>query len=903
MTKFRPPFIQIDFQITARCNAKCVFCSCWRNSYRPEDDLPAQVWIDTAKSLRDFTAVDFLCIGGGEPLLYRDIFKVLEALREMGIHSVVVTNGSLFSYDNCKKIIDSGVGHIDFSLDGFSYTHDRLRRAPGLFKKCEEAIFLLKKIEPRISLGLSTLICGENIEELPKFTEMVLREFPIDAVNFQVYNKVVDYLGKGWWRDDPLWPKDKEVVIEVMNYLAKKAEEGAKIANHPVQFRKFRDYFINPERDLKIKCPAGRFNFSVSHKGDIIGCVAEGKIGNITEDSPIEVYENRFGAVREKADLCKENCHFLINCYFPLHWKRWNEIVKDMVEETEEVVYKPGRVVLPPEAKQIIMKHSREDYPPLIDYEQHKHLDVIGKYNDRENRMNCSIPHNIPCIYLCGDTSETHRWGVNLDEADFFKQVDTLKELVAKRAIYHTIIGIRRTNFFKLSKIYSLINKIRVGEGVGSIADFSLKPFYNIKARFYQYLEEINSISLKKGIEFRVIDDNLNSLFETIERISGEPVFVEKEFLRALGPVCKDVFTGPAYILFDLAGKCNVDCVYCRRFSPWNKDYWKGKHPEVSGFLNFDVVKNVLGDAKEMGVETILLVGGGEPTLHPRFIDIIKEIQKAGMKFNFSTNGLLLNLYNDYLVGNNCESVTVSLSFASERSFRLLRPHTGVRAMRTIENNVKALSELKHKRLAQTPAIIALYAITKYNYKEIPQMCVHAKRLGADIIWYQLVHLEDFSKDKLYMDNKEFSEVKELLVEAEEKSRELNIKFNNFINFEINHYDEKKGDWSKGGLLSQGCYVGWHFSFIHIRREIFMCCGAKTIDILTKEGRGFGDIWFSDIYRRYRNDGLIMHRENPLTIYGKPLYDSYCESCDNHDQNVRMLELLGKYKLETFVER
>ena len=704
MDKFKPPFIQIDFQITGRCNAKCIFCSCWRNSYRPENDLPAQIWIDTAKSLRDFTAVDFLCLGGGEPLLYKDIFKVLKGLKEVGIHSVVVTNGSLFSHDNCKKIIDSGVGHIDFSLDGFSSTHNRLRRFPGLFKRCEEAIFLLKKIEPKISLGLSTLICGENIKELPEFTEMALREFPVDAVNFQAYNRVVDYTGREWWRNDPLWPRNKEIVIEVMNYLAKRAEEGARIANHPIQLGKFRDYFINPSGDLKIKCPAGRFSFSVSHKGDIVGCVAEGKIGNIVEDNPVEVYENRFSAVRRKANFCKENCHFLVNCYFPLHWKRWNDVVKDMVEETKDNIYEPGRVVLPPEAKQIIKKHEGKDYPPLIDYGRHKHLDVIGKYSDIGNRINCPIPHDIPCIYLCGDTSETHRWGVGLDEDDFFKQVDTLKELAAKRAVYHTIVGVRRTNFFKLSKIYSLIGRIRAGDDMGNITDFSLRPFCDTKSRFYKYLDKINSISFRKGVEFKVVDNGLNNLFDTIERVSKKPNFTGKEFLRALGPVCKDVFVGPAYILFDLAGRCNLDCVYCRRFSPWNKDYWKGKHPEMSGFLSFDVVKNVLRDAKEMGVETILLVGGGEPTLHPRFIDIIKEIQKAGMKFNFSTNGLLLNLYNDYLVGNNCESVTVSLSFASEKSFHMLRPHTDIRAMRTIENNVKALSGLKNKLSARTPS-------------------------------------------------------------------------------------------------------------------------------------------------------------------------------------------------------
>jgi MoaA/NifB/PqqE/SkfB family radical SAM enzyme len=304
-----------------------------------------------------------------------------------------------------------------------------------------------------------------------------------------------------------------------------------------------------------------------------------------------------------------------------------------------------------------------------------------------------------------------------------------------------------------------------------------------------------------------------------------------------------------------------------------------------------------------MGVETVLLVGGGEPTLHPKFKEIIELIGKLGMKFNFSTNGVLLGLYNNYLVDGHCDSVTVSLSFASKKSFSSIRPTSNSKVMKNIEKNVKKLAKLKASRKAAYPGIIALYAICKYNYKEILKMVAQAKKIGADTIWFQLTHLEDFSRDKLYIEAKEMEKVKELLSRAKALAQKKGLSFNSFIEFEMNHYDQKRGDWSKKGLLKQGCFVGWHFSFIHLRQEVFMCCGAKTVGILDKGGRGFKDLWFSDAYRRYRNDGLIMHRENPLTIYGKPLYEKYCDSCDNHDQNTKMLKLIKKYKLAEFVQR
>lgn len=902
MSEFRPPFIQIDYSITHKCNGKCIFCKCWRDPYYTGEDLPAEFWIDTAKKIKDFTTVDFLCIGGGEPLLYKDIFKVIEGLNKLQLHTVVVTNGSLFTYDNCKRIIDAGVKHINFSIDDFAAKHNKMRGIPNSFKKCIEAMRLLKKIDSKISLGVSTLIFEENIYGIPAFLEWILKELPIDAINFQAYNKVVTYEGKNWWKNDPLWPKNKEVISQVMNYLAKRTKQGAKIANNPIQFEKFKDYFINPESNLNVKCPAGTFNFSVSYKGEIIGCIAEGAVGNITKDDPIKVYEEKFPAVRQKASFCKENCHFLINCYFPLHWKKWNELVKDMVKESEGIVYKPGKIILPPEIREITSS-ILEEYPDLIKYQEHKHLDVIGSFDNLENRkLPYSYPKDIPCIYLCGDTSEVHRWGVDLDENDFFKQVNKLKELSSQQAIYHTVIGVRRTNFHRLHRIYNVIRKNRKQEEIES-PPFDIKPLKGIKERFYRYLKETNEKTKKEGIEFRVVDYQLDILLDVIEKDTAKANFNENKFLRALGPVCKDVFVGPVYILLDLAGCCNLDCVYCRRFSPWNKKYWEGRHPESFGFLDFEVIKNVLFEAKEMGTETVLLVGGGEPTLHPKFLEIMNVIKELGMNFNFSTNGVLLDLYNKHLMNGSCGTITVSLSFASKKSFKMIRPYSNPEVMQRIKNGVRELVNLKKEYQTSLPYIIALYALCKYNYKEIINMAKHAKELGANTIWYQLVHLENFSRDRLYMDKKDMESVRRLLREAGELCKKIGLDFHSFIDFEMAHYDARKGDWSKGGLLSQGCFVGWHFVFIHLRREVFMCCGAKTIGILDKQGKGLKDLWFSDVYRRYRNDGLIMHKENPLTIYGSPLYEAYCDSCDNHDQNIMMINLIRGYGLEKFVER
>jgi MoaA/NifB/PqqE/SkfB family radical SAM enzyme len=304
-----------------------------------------------------------------------------------------------------------------------------------------------------------------------------------------------------------------------------------------------------------------------------------------------------------------------------------------------------------------------------------------------------------------------------------------------------------------------------------------------------------------------------------------------------------------------------------------------------------------------MGTETVLLVGGGEPTLHPRFGEILSCIKDLGMHFNLSTNGTLLDKYIEHLVAPECGSITVSISAASRESFRLLRPHSNTVSLKKIQKNVRALAKARIMKRSRHPEIIALYAICKLNFEQIPRMAFHARKIGADVIWYQLVHLENFSRDHLYMTPEEMDRVKRLLDSSRWLSKILRLKFHSFVDFELAHYDQNKGDWSSGGLLEQGCYVGWHFTFVHIMKEVFMCCGAKVVGILGEDGSDLRDIWYSDSYRRYRNDALIMHKENPLTLYGQPLYNSYCDSCDNHDQNNMMIDLLLSFDLMRFVQR
>lgn len=86
-------------------------------------------------------------------------------------------------------------------------------------------------------------------------------------------------------------------------------------------------------------------------------------------------------------------------------------------------------------------------------------------------------------------------------------------------------------------------------------------------------------------------------------------------------------------ISLQITGKCNYNCLHCFNAcdnAPLNYE------------LSFAEIVNLLDQAEECGINGIMLTGG-EPLVHPKFLDIYKEIYKHNMFVKeLNTNGYLI---------------------------------------------------------------------------------------------------------------------------------------------------------------------------------------------------------------------------------------------------------------------
>jgi len=83
-----------------------------------------------------------------------------------------------------------------------------------------------------------------------------------------------------------------------------------------------------------------------------------------------------------------------------------------------------------------------------------------------------------------------------------------------------------------------------------------------------------------------------------------------------------------SHINLRITQKCNSQCIYC-----W---HWRVKTDNPH--MPLKKVLDIAYQAKQLGAKSIVL-NGGEPTLHPRFHDITRLINKLGLAITINTNG------------------------------------------------------------------------------------------------------------------------------------------------------------------------------------------------------------------------------------------------------------------------
>lgn len=96
--------------------------------------------------------------------------------------------------------------------------------------------------------------------------------------------------------------------------------------------------------------------------------------------------------------------------------------------------------------------------------------------------------------------------------------------------------------------------------------------------------------------------------------------------------IANDLMLNPS---IDLANPCNLNCAYC--YIEEKESARKKRKPSE---LDYSEIVWTIEDLRSCGAKTINIVGAGEPTIDPRFEQIIQRIFDLGMRTVLFTNGI-----------------------------------------------------------------------------------------------------------------------------------------------------------------------------------------------------------------------------------------------------------------------
>ena len=180
--QFARPITYVRISVTDKCNLRCVYCM-------PEAGLP---WLSRADVLSYEEIARFVRVAanvgvrsvrlsGGEPLVRRDLHRLVASLAQAGIEDLALSTNALLLEAQIDALAHAGLKRVNVSLD--TLREDRfteIARRPGLDR-------VLRGIDAALERGLKVKVnCvvmrGTNDDELVEFAGWT-RRVPV-AVRF-----------------------------------------------------------------------------------------------------------------------------------------------------------------------------------------------------------------------------------------------------------------------------------------------------------------------------------------------------------------------------------------------------------------------------------------------------------------------------------------------------------------------------------------------------------------------------------------------------------------------------------------------------------------------------------------------------------------------------------------------
>jgi len=293
--------LYIAWEITHRCNAKCLHC--YSNS-SPESLEESELTTEEALSVIDQLSdagLMVLAFSGGEPLLRKDWERLVHYAVARGLTVNVGTNGSTVTETTADTLKSTGLRSVTVSIDSDKpEAHNHFRQLDGLHPRALRAVSLLAERGIRVVVGFTPTKL--NWKDGPGVVRLA-RELGAAAVNLSEYVPA----GRGSL-DLALSPQDLQSVLREWIEMREHYKGQIDIIWHDCRVGLL---VADSERRKYVGCGAGRLVARILPDGTVTPCVfLSTPIGNFRASTFQQMWSlsSQLRLFRERQGHISGNC-------------------------------------------------------------------------------------------------------------------------------------------------------------------------------------------------------------------------------------------------------------------------------------------------------------------------------------------------------------------------------------------------------------------------------------------------------------------------------------------------------------------------------------------------------------------------------------------------------------------
>jgi MoaA/NifB/PqqE/SkfB family radical SAM enzyme len=169
------PPVCLYLEVTNRCNLLCETCPRTFEDLEPPRDMDWELFTSIIDQAGDIARV--VMHGVGEPMLVKDLPRMIRYLKARGIYTLFNTNGTLLAPRKQRELIETGLDELRVSLDAADAKTFLQVRGKDMFDRIVRNLSSFTQLQkqmgtttPHVSMWLTGL--KETVGQLPDFVRL-----------------------------------------------------------------------------------------------------------------------------------------------------------------------------------------------------------------------------------------------------------------------------------------------------------------------------------------------------------------------------------------------------------------------------------------------------------------------------------------------------------------------------------------------------------------------------------------------------------------------------------------------------------------------------------------------------------------------------------------------------------